>query len=157
MKKAALDALTNVVDRVQNRGENAKGTKMAGYSIKPGRFEVPKKDRVKKKRGTGLAKTRFFVGGYWQYRGTLGKENDIVNLTFTGRMLNNLTVLKASDNEAVIGFTRDEEEDKARNTQKLKGVWLDLTPAEQRKLSRIYDRELARVISTSGGTFVIKP
>jgi len=135
IKTLANDALVEVIDRTQQSGKDVNDNKFPGYSTNPGYFRL--KDR----------KSKRFEGGYKAFRNANSRRTDIVNLTFAGRMMNNLKVKRASRREAIIGFTQKRQQEKADNTSRLKGTWVGLSPRQVKKLSNRFGVELRGLIA----------
>lgn len=79
--------------------------------------------------------------GYKKIRELAGKESDHVTMTWTGRMLRNLGVINMTRNSAEIGFTSQDEEQKAiwhnimgAGRSRKKHVFMYLTEKEVDKL-----------------------
>jgi len=68
-------------------------------------------------------------------------KNPVVNLFYSGKMLGDLGVVKASHNEAVISFHRVSERKKAEGNQKSR-PFMGITDKEQKVIMKRFQRAL---------------
>lgn len=80
-------------------------------------------------------------GGYKQLRQLNGLQTNHVDVTFSGRMIQNIKVLRQESKElkflAIVGATQKEEKDKLKANATRYGYFLDPTPDEQKILQPI--------------------
>lgn len=91
METGARDILPDVADRVFTQGKATDGSDIGSYSTKP--IYISKKNSP---RSAGIVKkkTLFFPGGYKEFKGAIGRGED-VNLKVFGRLQSDyLTPLK---------------------------------------------------------------
>lgn len=166
MRTIADIALENIRTRTL-QGVDMNGLPFRGYSTRPFAMPyaaVPKfvrnKLRAKRaiKKGTIEAPTFFrrggllwvvIPGGYKHYKSLRYPQDEgTVNLTATGRLLRNFRLLRARENEAVLGFTNDEMRKIASYHQitGIRGVkrqFIGLTNAEEAELAQ----EVLKIVS----------
>jgi len=61
-------------------------------------------------------KSQYFPGGYAEYRNTVGRQSDHVDLFLTGSLRNDIQ-LGNTENGITLGFTTDEQKEKAEGNQ----------------------------------------
>jgi hypothetical protein len=101
---ASLDALVQIVDRVQQKGEKSDGSKIGG-----GKYST----------------------GYAAKRKKAGRQTSIIDLTFSGDMFDNFTVSPSGRNEYEVGFRNKESADKSEWMEARFGEIFSLSPSEE--------------------------
>lgn len=150
LKRLGLAAVTMIVDRTQNENLDASGNAFAPYSTRP--FAMPvipgSKTAITRLHKSGLAEYftskkgslwAIITGGYAAYkRERFGQDGGHVNLTATGAMLQSVRVIRVdvATGTVTIGFTRDEEAQKAAYVQR-KRVFMGLTNAQQEQIAQM--------------------
>lgn len=94
-----------------------------------------------------------FKGGYRQYRQMAGKDVTNTSLTWSGRMLRNLGIIKAENKKAEIDFKSPEEQQKAAwqtllgaGKSKRKHVFMNFTKDEVEQLVKLAEDMIAKKI-----------
>ena len=93
------------IRRVHNSGQSVNGSSIGRYSTKP-IYVNPKNSPVKftpKTRVKKNPKTRYFPGGYKQFRGSIGSTEAPVNLQLSGRLKEDFGFVHEGENWA-LGF-----------------------------------------------------
>ena len=152
-----------------NRKDRFKPTEVAselgrdedGKLIKGGKRnkkgEVAKKSTAKKRvmwiKFKGAKKAvpvMLLQGGYKELRQLNGLQANFVDLTFSGRMIQNVKILKSSSREAkflaIVGVDNPENKGKFAGNQKRFGNFLDPTEKEQEVLSSIPQGRITEII-----------
>lgn len=90
-------------------------------------------------------------GGYKKFRELAGKDTANVSLSWSGRMLRNLGVLNVDKTTAVLGFSSEEEKQKAiwhnvmgAGKSKKKHVFMDFSKDEREELSKMASEDIAK-------------
>jgi len=131
LRTALLDSLVLIKDRVQQKGEKSDGSQIGTYSDKGNAGKIARSfgsiANQRQQRAGG------FSGSYKEFRQRLGRQTAYVDLTLTGDMLRNFTIIPISQNSLGIGFTSDKEAVKARkNEQHFGGPIFDLSADEEK-------------------------
>jgi len=129
VRTVALSVLAEMRFRIQNNQQATDGSIIGQYSTKPLYVNVrespasselgrplgkPVKGKRKSKFKSGMDhKTRYFPGGYREYKSKIFSGLKGVNLTLTGTMMNSMTVLKTDEGWG-IGWNNIEYADRAR-------------------------------------------
>jgi hypothetical protein len=107
--------------------------------LKAGDEDVQAFTNVKSKRAWVILK-----GGYKQYRELAGLQTSVVNMSWSGRMMRNLSVVNISEDTVAVGFTSPEEAQKALWHNKLgagkshrKHIFLGLSQDELARVAKI--------------------
>jgi hypothetical protein len=108
LRTVALDGLTLITDRVQQRGEKTDGTKLRSKS--------------RKKYGA-------YSSEYGKLRGEKGRQTDIVDLTLTGDMFSDFVVEPTGEREYSVGFRGDKSASKAEYAEDYFGE--TFTPSDE--------------------------
>jgi hypothetical protein len=119
--------------RIFEQGKNASGNKIGDYSTKGITIESknsPQKFKGKDKDGNPTV-SKYFPGGYRQFRQTIGRESSFVNLELFGDMRKSY-IPGWQDERYAIGFLTKAEADKAvKNEIRFKkGPIFELTESE---------------------------
>ncbi|MEW5799976.1 MAG: hypothetical protein AB1728_13325 [Bacteroidota bacterium] len=95
-------------------------------------------------------------GGYKQFRSLAGKNTDHVTLTWSGRMMRNLGILNAGNNEATLGMKSDDTKQLAlyhnsmgAGKSRRKHVFMGFTDAEKQRLTNIVGDEVMKRLRLS--------
>lgn len=118
-------------NRVFNEGKNVNGYSMWRYSTKPlyvnphkspKSFPVAGKNSTKQKFNNGeTRKTRYFSGGYKDFRNKIGRRIDVVDLQLTGTLKANYQLVKSS-NGYEVGFLSSKQAKIARRHEERFGA-----------------------------------
>jgi hypothetical protein len=169
MVDMALNALTLIKKRVQEKGVNADGGKYKPYSTKPmlvgGKSFIQKsaasallgsKDKRKglKWRTVNGHKLAILDGGYKQFREMQGRQTSFVDFTFTGKMWKDINVIsKPSDHQrglAIIGARNEKYKDVLSGNTKRRGDILDLSHQEIEQLKESYNIGVLKIFRQNG-------
>ena len=163
MIQIATEALTLVKKRIQERGENAEGSKFKPYSTTPmlashkgmtgsaySKVAGSKQKRKELKWVTiGGHKLFELEGGYKEFRQLHGRQTEFVDFTFSGRMWNNIKLKSSSEDHnsgiAIIGATQEEEEKKLEGNTKRKGEIMALSNKEIKILTHSYEQGILNI------------
>jgi hypothetical protein len=169
MINMALNALTLIKQRVQEKGVNADGQKYKPYSTKP--MLVGCKSFVQKSACNALLgskkkrkdlewrtvnghKLALLQGGYKQFRDMQGRQTGFVDFTFTGGMWKDINVIsKQSDHQrgvAIIGARNAKYKDILSGNTKRKGDILDLSRQEIEQLKTSYNIGVLKIFRNNG-------
>lgn len=141
-------ALSDVRGRVQEKGEDADGKKLKGYSTNPlptSFFTGPEADpRLSE------AKAKKYPGGisYLDYKKEVGRYTGKTDMTLSGRMWNNIGVVekRTSDDgfQVVIAARNEETQAKLDQNAARYGDPLRLSEEETDNAATTFDQELQR-------------
>ena len=123
--------LMGIIKQRTSRGVNADGNAFPAYSTKPFFFNITPRS------ASPTYKT--FEGGYKEYRSFMGKQNNKVDLNFSGNMLSNITQ-KSSPTEAIIYFASKFENTKALGNQR-KRKFFAIGQKEQQPIMNVFMKE----------------
>jgi len=135
MRNGSLKAVASIKTRIQETGTDANGKKFTGSGPDGGYSPQYKEERQKARRRV-----------------------DIINLSFSGRMLNNLKPIKQSPDggQVIIGFSSAEEKKKASNVTEVIGPFLDLSEKEQEAVRKSVSKQVIALADSVNKTFTIK-
>lgn len=168
MVRIANDCLYMIKDRVISRGESPNETKLKPYSTNP--ILVSKKGMSTKAYGTiagtkGKRKqltwvthkgARLFVlpYGYKQYRELHGRQTKHVDYVFTGRLWNNIKIIKgksdARNGVLIIGATTPEDRNKMENIINRRGVFLFPTKRNIKTMEKTFSGGIKYIFTKNG-------
>jgi len=96
------------------------------------------------------------MGGYKFYRKLGGRQNDHVDLSWSGRMLSNMGITEMNQNGLTIGFSREENQKLAlwhnvlgAGKSHRKHVFFDLTEEERKKFAKYAGEEITKLFLQS--------
>jgi len=117
MQQIGNDVRATVIKKT-SEGRDYLGRKFKAYSTR--RIYVskthkpkPKGGRRKRLRGSAPMKSVAYDGGYKQYREAHGRSADVVDLTFTGKMLGAFQIVRLTPKSVRLGFVSKSEQAKA--------------------------------------------
>ena len=113
MRTAALTTTAIIINRVQQKGQNADGSQRKSKSAKT---------------------TGAYSSGYAKRRRKRGRQIAIVDLTDTGTTLRAFNVLETSPTSAAVGFTSETAAQIAEYNEAYYGKIFELSDAEQNKV-----------------------
>lgn len=169
MLDMALNALTMIKQRVQQKGVDADGQKYKPYSTKP--MLIGSKSFIQKSAAAALlgsAKKRkelewvtvnghrlaILPGGYKKFREIQGRQTAYVDFTFTGNMWKDINVIsKTTDHQkgvAIIGARNKKYKDVLAGNTARKGDILDLSHQELEKLRQSYNLGVLKIFRNNG-------
>jgi hypothetical protein len=151
--------------RINNQGKDIDGVQIGTYSVKPAYYNPSMspvkfsgqgkiKDReykVTSGRGLWLKKTpvrkgkhvtRYFPGGYREFKGFIGQQNSFVTTQLTGQLMSSLRI-EHTGNEWALGFVGDYGERVRKGLEKKykKQIW-GVTKEDDKMITRITERYL---------------
>lgn len=172
MVQVASDALYLIKDRVINRGQDPDDKKLRPYSTRPmltskGRMSNAAYNKIagsaqKRKQLTWVVKNgaTFFVlpFGSKQFRELHGRQTQHVDYTFSGRMWNNIKLLKDRSDivggVAVIGATTPEDRNKISNLISLRGIFLRPSNSDIAILQKTFSTGIENIFKKNGLTTI---
>lgn len=111
LRELAIDGAAAVAKRVQNDGQKADGSQIGEYSTKTlsfgkitGKFGSIATKKQKSKRMKAFGDTDEFYGGYKEFRQSLGRQVEFIDLTLTGAMFEDWIPSPLDDNSWGVGF-----------------------------------------------------
>jgi len=147
-----------ISERIHEQGLDANGAKIGNYDTKPiyvnpnnatRKFPTEGKKGKTKFISTGLPhKTKYFDGGYNEFKTQVGKNIGSVNLNLTGQMNNQFTVIATKDGYG-LGWADEKIFDRARffETKKYnKTIW-GVTESEGEIINEIVNNAVNDAIS----------
>lgn len=147
-----------ISERIHEQGLDANGAKIGNYDTKPiyvnpnkatRKFPTQGKDGKTKFISTGLPhKTKYFAGGYNEFKTQVGKNIGSVNLNLSGQMSNQFTVI-ATQNGYGLGWQDSNIFERARffETKKYnKTIW-GVTEKEGEIINEIVNNAVSDAIS----------
>ncbi len=126
-----LEIATNVhasnLRRIHNDGQDVNGRTIGHYSTKPFYMNPKRSPRgfaPQGKNGAKNRKTRYFSGGYKQFRSVIGRPNNKVDLQLSGGLLHDFQI-KRIYGGYVIGFMTKHGSDiaKGMETKYRRKIW----------------------------------
>ena len=144
----AIEVLTTVrasnIRRIHNEGKSVSGSPIGKYSTHP-IYINPSKSPVNftpKTRNKKNPKTKYFPGGYKQFRESIGRKTDVVNLQLTGQLEADF-IIEAEGQNWALGFNSPRGEKLHHGLEKHFGkeIW-GLTKEDERIIDEITDRFL---------------
>ena len=143
------------IRRIHNEGKAVDMASIGKYGTKP-MYISPKKSPVnfspigKTKKSTFLSgkshKTRFFPGGYKDFRQSIGRETSGVNLQLSGKLKEDWTLL-ANGNEWALGFrSRYGTELRKAMEEKYKKIIWGVTIDDEHIIEKITDAHIADIL-----------
>ena len=126
--------LMGLIKTRTQKGKDADGNNFAPYSTKGFFFNIGSKNRP-------IYKT--FEGGYKEFRQFKGRQNNKVDLNFTGKMLSNMTQ-KSDSRSAIIFFASKAQAIKAVGNQK-KRTFFAIGDRETKTLINFFAKEFKKV------------
>jgi hypothetical protein len=169
MVEMALNALTLIKQRVQQKGVDSSGSKYKPYSTKP--MLTGRKNFVKTSAFDELLSSRqkrkesqwrtvkghhllLLPGGYKQFRQIQDRQTNWVDFTFTGGMWKDINVIsKTSDHQrglAIIGARNEKYKDVLSGNTKRRGDILDLSHQEIEQLKTSYNLGVLKIFRQNG-------
>lgn len=160
-----LDLQGEMIERVFLKGEDNSNNQIGQYSTKPlyvslgsqtsqvrksslkpkGKFSSEPEFKNGKKR-----KSQYFPGGYKEYRETVGRKTDRVNLDLTGALMGSIKPGTTYGNPS-LGFTSEDEVKKADGNEKRFGKII-FSPSEQ-EIEAITDKVFNEVTDAFFSSF----
>ena len=153
----------DMLKRIFDTGNASDGSKIGSYSTKPiyvstkGNSQVrssslrPKgKNSNEPKFENGKdRKSQYFPGGYKEYRSTVGRQSDKIDLRLTGSLQLSIQ-LGNTDNGQVIAFNNDEQLRKAEGNEKRFGkIIFDPSKEEVDALTEMWEKEVTEAFFKS--------
>lgn len=137
--RAVSSVHSDIGVRVFSKGQSPQGDKIGSYSTKPISISADQSPK-----SFGSKKSKFFPGGYKEFRSFAGRESGFVNLGLFGQLqsdyLNGLRKVNAS---TWVAETKNPANDKKLEGARDKyGDVFELSAAEAKKLQEIWDKEL---------------
>ena len=126
--------LMGLIKTRTQKGKNADGGNFPPYSTKPFFFNIGSKNRP-------IYQT--FDGGYKEFRKFKGRQNNVVDLNFSGKMLSSMTQ-KSSPTQAIIFFADKFQATKAVGNQKKRPFFL-IGDKETKTLINFFAKEFKKV------------
>ena len=126
--------LMGLIKTRTQKGKNVDGGSFPPYSTKPYFFNVGSRNRP-------LYQT--FDGGYKEFRRFKGRQNNVVDLNFSGKMLSSMTQ-KSSPTQAIIFFADKFQATKAVGNQK-KRKFFGIGNRETSTLINFFAKEFKKV------------
>jgi hypothetical protein len=171
MVQVASDALFLVKDRVINRGTNPDNEKMEPYStsemyVSKSQLSTAAYQKIAGTK-TKRAQLQWIVTdegvlkmilpyGYKQFRDIHGRQTRHVDYTFSGRMWNNIKLLKdrsdLNGGVAVIGATTRDDRMKVMTQIELRGVFLRPTKQDTEQLRDTFSKGISNIFKKNGLT-----
>lgn len=156
LRTAALDTHSAHADRIFGKGMAANGSAIGSYSTKPtyvGSKGSPKKLTPKGKGGGGSKfkngkprKSRYFGGGYREFRQTIGRKADRVDLRLSGQMERDYK-LSADGDGFASGFSNPKNFEKAEgNEDHFKKKIFSLGREEIEDFVKVFEFELGKLL-----------
>lgn len=119
LRQSLLDSLVLVKSRIQQQGENSQESNIGTYSK-----------------------------GWAKFRQSKGRQTSIVDLTFSGDLMRNFTIIPDGNNALGIGFTSDTEAKKASdNETRFKAKIFDLSSDEQDFIEKGINAAVTKIFS----------
>lgn len=163
LRTVATTMIADIKTRIHENGIASDGSKIGSYSTKP--MYVGKKSNVGKDFGRPIGKTgkskfkggkkkgedhtsRYFEGGYNQYKSAIGRNTiGSVNLSLSGQLNNQLTI-KPTENGYGIGWLGD-----TKKSGKKSLPMIDLAKALEKKYGKriwgLTEEETTKTITTA--------
>jgi hypothetical protein len=111
LRELAIDGALAVAKRVQNDGQKADNSQIGEYSTKTlsftkitGKFGSIANKKQLNKRMKAFGDTSEFYGGYKEFRQSLGRQVEFIDLTLTGAMFEDWIPSPLDDNSWGVGF-----------------------------------------------------
>lgn len=147
----------DLLERIFDSGIASDGSKIGSYSTKP--IYVSKASSSSQVRSSSLKpkgknsndskfangkerRSQYFPGGYKEYRGTVGRQSDKVDLRLTGSLQLSIQ-LGQSDNGQTLAFNNDDQLRKASGNERRFGkVIFDPSKEEIDTLTNLWEKEV---------------
>lgn len=162
LRTVATTMCGNLVVRIHENGENALEGNIGRYSTKP-IYVSPKSSPRSFGANTGKGgkstfkngnkhKSRYFAGGYKDFRNKIGRRIDVVNLSLSGQMQNDFSVgiknpIKTSAGWG-LGFKNPLNAEKAEGLEKKYAPIWRLSGNEHRQAQHVADFETNKILKS---------
>lgn len=148
----ARETKSDVQNRIQQKGTNAKGQKLGQYSTrqaaafrflgKSTKASAESKVKALAKKGGGLS--------YEKFRELNGRQTKHVDLTFTGRMFQNIDITSENSREGVsevtIGGKSSDTKHKIEENEKRYGKFLEPSAKEIEEKEELFKEEIEHIL-----------
>lgn len=111
LRELAIDGAAAVAQRVQQQGEKTDGSQIGEYSTKTlsfksitGKFGSIANKKQRTARMKAFGDTDEFYGGYKEFRQSLGRQVDYIDLTLTGAMFSDWIPAPLDSDSWGVGF-----------------------------------------------------
>lgn len=147
LRELAIDGAASVAQRVQNQGEKTDGSQIGQYSTATlsfkkitGKFGSIANKRQMSRRMKAFGDTDEFYGGYKEFRQSLGRQVEFIDLTLTGAMFSDWIPAPLDSDSWGVGFKSAESAKIAGYHEKRFGPIFALSKAEMDVAEQIIDR-----------------
>lgn len=151
LRELAIDGAAAVAKRVQNDGQKADNSQIGEYSTKTlgfgkitGKFGSIANKKQMSKRMKAFGDTDEFYGGYKEFRQSLGRQVEFIDLTLTGAMFDDWIPSPLDDNSWGVGFKTAGSAEIAGYHEKRFGTIFALSDEEEKQALET----LQRIINT---------
>lgn len=153
LRELAIDGAAAVAKRVQNDGEKADGSQIGEYSTKTlafgkitGKFGSIANKKQMSKRMKAFGDTSEFYGGYKEFRQSLGRQVEFIDLTLTGAMFEDWIPAPLDNNSWGVGFKNAESAKIAGYHEKRFGTIFALSKEEEEQAIEILNRIINQIL-----------
>lgn len=154
----------DMFERIFDQGIASDGSKIGSYSTTP--IYVSKKSSTSQVRSSSLSpkgknsndpkfangkdrKSQYFAGGYKEYRGTVGRQTEKVDLRLTGSLQLSIQ-LGQIENGQTLAFNNEDQLSKAAGNEKRFGkVIFDPSKEEVDRLTALWEKEVTEAFFNS--------
>jgi hypothetical protein len=152
VKTSLLDSLAMIKNRIQQRGQKSDGSQIGKYSEATlnfkgitGRFGGIANKKQSKARLKEFGDTDEFYGGYKEFRESLGRQTEFVDLTLSGETIGAFTVIPISSDSFGLGFNNAEAAKIAEAQEKKYGEVYSLTDDEEAFINEQIEKRIDEI------------